>query len=234
MCAARTGIGDGVLAGLPELSIQGLGDSDARALLLENVYGPLDAAVCEQIITESHGNPLALLELPRTWNVAELAGGFGLPGSHPVVSKIEESYAKRLLRLPADTQLLVLAAAADPLGDPVLLHRAAETLGIDMAAADPAVDAGLLEVGGRVEFAHPLVRSAAYRSAPAEDRHRVHRALAKATDPEKNPDRRAWHLARAAAGPDEEVARSWSDRPAARRRAEASQPLLRSCSAPSD
>ena len=206
VCAARTGIGDGVLAGLPDLSIQGLGDSDARALLLENVYGPLDAAVCEQIITESHGNPLALLELPRTWNVAELAGGFGLPGSHPVVSKIEESYAKRLLRLPAETQLLVLAAAADPLGDPVLLHRAAETLGIDMAAADPAADAELLEVGGRVEFAHPLVRTVSYRLAPAEDRRRVHRALAKATDPEKNPDRRAWHLAGAAAGPDEEVA----------------------------
>ena len=206
VCAARTGIGDDVLAGLPELSIHGLGDSDARALLLENVHGPLDAAVCEQIIAESHGNPLALLELPRTWNAAELAGGFGLPGSHPVVGKIEESYAKRLLRLPAETQLLVLAAAADPLGDPVLLHRAAETLGIDMAAADSAADAELLKVGERVEFAHPLVRSAAYRSAASDDRHRVHRALAKATDPEKNPDRRAWHLAGAAAGPDEDVA----------------------------
>jgi DNA-binding CsgD family transcriptional regulator len=206
VCAVRTGIGENILAGLPELSIEGLGDSDARALLLENVHGPLDAAVCDQIVTESHGNPLALLELPRTWNAADLAGGFGLPDSRPVAGRIEQSYVRRLLQLPSDTQLLVLAAAAEPLGDPVLLHRAAETLGVDMAAADPAVDAGLLEVGGRVEFAHPLVRSAAYRSAPADDRHRVHRALAEATDAETDPDRRAWHRARATPGPGEEVA----------------------------
>jgi hypothetical protein len=155
------------------------------------VHGPLDAAVCDQIINESHGNPLALLELPRTWNTAALAGGFGLPASQPVAGKIEHSYARRLRLLPADARLLVLAAAAEPLGDPVLLHRAAATLGVDMAATVPAVDAGLLQVGGRVEFAHPLVRSAAYRSAAAEDRHRVHRALAEATDAETDPDRRA-------------------------------------------
>jgi DNA-binding CsgD family transcriptional regulator len=205
-CAARKGTGDDVLVGLPELSIHGLGDSDARRLLLDNVHGPLDAAVGDQIVKESHGNPLALLELPRTWNPGELAGGFGLPGSHPVVSKIEQSYARRLRLLPPNTQLLVLAAAAEPVGDPVLLHRAAETLGLDMAAADPAVDAGLLEIGARVEFAHPLVRSAAYRSAVVADRHRVHRALAEATDAETDPDRRAWHRAHATPGPDGEVA----------------------------
>jgi DNA-binding CsgD family transcriptional regulator len=204
--AARTGIGDNVLAGLPELPIRGLGDSDARALLLEHVYGPLDAAVCDQIVSESRGNPLALLELPRTWNAAALAGGFGLPGSQPVAGKIEQSYARRLRQLPADTRLLVLAAAAEPLGDPVLFHRAAATLGLDLAAVAPAVDAGLLQVGGRVEFAHPLVRSAAYRSAAAENRHRVHRALAEATDAETDPDRRAWHLAQATPRPGEEVA----------------------------
>jgi DNA-binding CsgD family transcriptional regulator len=206
VCAARTGIAEEALAGLPELSIDGLAESDARALLLDNVYGPLDAAVCDQIITESHGNPLALLELPRTWSAADLAGGFGLPSSHPVASKIEQSYSRRLVRLPAETQLLVLAAAAEPLGDPVLLHRAVATLGLDIAAADPATDAGLLRIGGRVEFAHPLVRSAAYRSATADDRHRVHSALAEATDPETDPDRRAWHRARATPGPGEEVA----------------------------
>jgi DNA-binding CsgD family transcriptional regulator len=206
VCAARAGTGDDVLAGLPELSVLGLGDSDARSLLLNNVHGPLDAAVCDQIITESHGNPLALLELPRTWNAAELAGGFGLPGSNPLVSKIEQSYARRLIELPSDTRLLVLAAAAEPLGDPVLLHRAAETISLDMGAADPALDAGLLKIGARVEFTHPLVRSAAYRSAATDDRHRVHRALAEATDAEANPDRRAWHLARATPGPGEEVA----------------------------
>jgi DNA-binding CsgD family transcriptional regulator/tetratricopeptide (TPR) repeat protein len=204
--AARTGVGDDVLAGLPELPIGGLGDRDARALLLGNVYGPLDAAVCDQIVTESHGNPLALLELPRTWNSSSLAGGFGLPASQPVVGKIEQSYVRRLRLLPAEARLLALAAAAEPLGDPVLFHRAAATLGIDLAAVSPAVDAGLLRVGGRVEFAHPLVRSAAYRSAAAEDRHRVHRALAEATDAGVDPDRRAWHLAQATPGPGEEVA----------------------------
>ena len=119
------GAGDDVLAGLPELSVRGLGDSDARALLLANVPGPLDAAVCDQIVMESHGNPLALLELPRTWNVAGLAGGFGLPRGQPVAGRIEQSYIRRLQLLPPDTQLLVLTAAAEPLGDPVLLHRAA-------------------------------------------------------------------------------------------------------------
>jgi DNA-binding CsgD family transcriptional regulator len=204
--AARTGIGDHVLVELPELSIHGLSDRDARALLLANVPGPLDAAVGDQIVTESHGNPLALLELPRTWNAAALAGGFGLPGNQPVAGKIEQSYARRLQLLPADTQLLVLAAAAEPLGDPVLFHRAAATLGLELAGVSPAVDTGLLQVGGRVEFAHPLVRSAAYRSAAADDRHRVHRALAEATDAEADPDRRAWHLAQATPGPGEAVA----------------------------
>ena len=207
VCAARTGIGDDGFSGLPELQIGGLEADDARALLRDHVHGPLDAAVCDQIVAESHGNPLALVELPRTWNTAELAGGFGLPGSQPVVGKIEQSYARRLRLLPADTRLLVLAAAAEPTGDPLLLSHAAETLGLDMAAADTAVDAGLLAVGARVEFAHPLVRSAAYRAAPAEERRRVHRALADATDAETDPDRRAWHRARATPGPDEDVAR---------------------------
>jgi DNA-binding CsgD family transcriptional regulator len=206
VCAARTGSGDGAFAGLPALSIDGLEDGDARALLLENVQGPLDAAVCEQIIMESHGNPLALLELPRTWQAAELAGGFGFPASRPVVGKIEQSYARRLELLPAETKLLVLVAAAEPLGDPLLLHRAAKALGVGLSAAAPAVDAGLLKVTGHVEFAHPLVRSAAYGSAAAVDRHRVHGALAEATDPERDPDRRAWHQAHATPRPDEEVA----------------------------
>jgi DNA-binding CsgD family transcriptional regulator len=206
VAAARTGIGDDVLGGLPELLVGPLGESDARALLLENLVGPLDAVVCDQIVAESHGNPLALLEFPRTWSAAELAGGFGLPESHPVAGKIEEGYLRRLRGLPFDTQLLVLAATAEPLGDPVLLHSAAKTLEIDMTAVDAAVDAGLLTIGRRVQFAHPLVRSATYRSALAEDRHRVHRALADATDSEIDPDRRAWHRARATSGPDEDVA----------------------------
>ena len=206
VCAVRAGIGDGVLAGLPALPIGGLRDSDARRLLLGHVHGPLDAAIIDQIIAESHGNPLALLELPRTWRAAGHAGGYGLPGSRPVAGKIEHSYVQRLLLLPPETQLLALTAAAEPLGDPALLRRAADALGIEMAAAAPAADAGLLQVRGRVEFAHPLVRSAAYRTATTTDRQRVHGALAQATDAQTDPDRRAWHKARAAAGPDEEVA----------------------------
>jgi DNA-binding CsgD family transcriptional regulator len=206
VCAARTGIGDGVLAGLPALEIRGLSDGDARPLLLGHVHGPIDAAVADQIVAESHGNPLALIELPRTWKAADLAGGFGLPASRPVAGKVEHSYVQRLRLLPADTQLLVLAAAAEPLGDPGLLRRAAGALGVEMAAAAPAVDAGLVQMAGRVEFAHPLVRSAAYRAADAADRRRVHRALAEATDAQTDPDRRAWHRARATSGPDEEVA----------------------------
>jgi DNA-binding CsgD family transcriptional regulator len=206
VCAARTGIGDDVLRGLPGFEVRGLDDDDARALLLENLHGPLDAAVCDQIVTESHGNPRALLELVHTWKAAELAGGFGLPGREGVAGEVETSYARRLAQLPADTRLLVLAAAAESLGDPVLLHRAAGALGIVMAAANPAVDAGLVKIGRRVDFAHPLVRSAAYRTATAADRQRVHRALAEVTDSETGPDRRAWHRAHAAPGPDEQIA----------------------------
>jgi len=208
VCAVRRSSGDDVLTGLPELSVHGLNDRDARALLLDNMYGPLDVAVCDQIVSESHGNPLALLEFPRTWNNAEFAGGFGFPSSQPhtVVSKIEESYARRLHLLAAHTQLLVVAAAAEPVGNPLLLQRAAQGLGLEMTAADPAVGAGLLKMGRRVEFAHPLVRSAAYRSASAEDRRHVHRALADATDATADPDRRAWHRARATPVPDEEIA----------------------------
>ena len=206
VCAARTGIGDDFFEGLPSLLLTGIGDRDARSLLLGSVHGPLDAEVADQIIAESHGNPLALLELPRTWTSAEVAGGFGLPGNHPVVGKIELSYLTRLLALPADTRLLTLAAAAEPLGDVVLLRSTAALLGIDMGAASSAMDAGLLQIGVRVEFAHPLVRSASYGAATVDDRHRVHRALAEATDAELDPDRRAWHRARAISEPDEEVA----------------------------
>jgi len=206
VCAARTPAGDEFLTGAESLYVTGLGESDARTLLLTRVHGPLDAAVADQVVTESHGNPLALLELPRTWPGADLAGGFGLPGAQHVAGKIEQSYVRRIERLPGDTRLLMLAAAAEPVGDPVLLHRAAATLGIDTTAAIPAVDGGLVQVHGRVEFAHPLVRSAVYRSASTADRNRVHAALAGATDAGTDPDRRAWHLAHATVGLDEEVA----------------------------
>jgi DNA-binding CsgD family transcriptional regulator len=206
VCTARSGSGDRFLADQPAVSLAGLVDADARALLLENLHAPIDEAVRDRIVKESHGNPLALLELPRTWSVAELAGGFGFPSDALVARRIEQSYARRLDELPADTRLLVLTASADPLGDPTLLYRAVAKLGLDQAAADAAADAGLLEIGSRAEFVHPLARSAAYRSASAEDRRRVHRALAESTDGEQEPDRRAWHLACGTTGPDDEVA----------------------------
>ena len=206
VCAVRIPAGDDVLRGLPDLHLRGLSDADARSLLLANVHGPLDPAVTDRIVAESHGNPLALLELPRTWRPPDLAGGFGALDTRPVASKVEQSYARRLLALPADTRLLVLLAAADPVGDPALLRRAADSLGLDTPALTPAIDAGLLQIRGRVEFAHPLLRSVAYRGDVDENRRRVHGALADATDPESDADRRAWHRARATLEPDEQVA----------------------------
>ncbi len=194
------------LAGLPELVVEGLGESDARALLDSALAGPLDARVRDQIVAETQGNPLALLELPRGLTPAELAGGFGLPGAAPLSGRIEESFRRQLGALPPETRRLVLLAAADPSGDPVLVRRAAGRLGIPLKAEAAAAEAGLAEFGMRVRFRHPLLRSAAYRSASAADRQEVHGALAKVTDPVADPDRRAWHRAQAAAGPDEEVA----------------------------
>ncbi len=206
VCAARAGSGDDVLAGMPVLQLGGLSEAEARTLLLRHLHAPLDAAVASRIIAECQGNPLALIELPRTWNAADLAGGFALPRHRPIAGRIEQSYLQRLEQLPDETRLLALAAAAEPLGDPVLLRRAAETLGVDLAAAEPAMDAGLLRLGGRVAFAHPLVRSVTYRTADADSRRRVHRALARATDAARDPDRHAWHRACAAPSADEEVA----------------------------
>jgi DNA-binding CsgD family transcriptional regulator len=194
------------LAGLPELVVEGLREADARALLASVLTGPLDPRVHDRIVAEAGGNPLALLELPQGVTPPDLAGGFALPDAMPLSGRIEESFRRRLDALPADTRHLLQLAAAEPVGDPVLMWRAAERLGIATQAATPAADAGLLEFGARVRFRHPLVRSAAYRSASLQERQEVHRVLAEATDPELDPDRRAWHWAQAAPGPDEDVA----------------------------
>jgi hypothetical protein len=144
--------------------------------------------------------------LPRELTPLQLAGGFGLPFAAPLPSRIEDSFARQLDALPEATRRLLLVAAADPSGDPVLIRRAAGRLGIPAQAVRAAVDAGLLEFHAHAWFRHPLVRSAAYRSASPQDRQAVHRALAEVTDPRIDPDRRAWHRAKAAAGPDEQVA----------------------------
>src|SRR5580692_1329753 len=194
------------VAGLPELVVGGLPDDDARKLLASVLTGPLDAQVRDQIIADTNGNPLALLELPRGLTPAQLAGGFGLSSAVPLDGRIEENFGRQLETLPAQTRRLVQLAAADPSGDPVLVWRAAGLLAIGPGAAGPAVESGLAEFGARVRFRHPLVRSAAYQSASVETRQELHSALADATDPAVDPDRRAWHRAQAAPGPDEAVA----------------------------
>jgi DNA-binding CsgD family transcriptional regulator/tetratricopeptide (TPR) repeat protein len=195
-----------LLDGLPELLVRGIGEDDARLLLASAMPGWFDERVADRILVETRGNPLALLEAPSGSASADLAGGFGLPGGRHVTGRIEQGFLRRARALPGRTQQLLLAAAADPVGDPSLLWRAAAQLGVDTRFVGPAVDAGLVELDGRVKFRHPLVRSAVYRSAPVEERRVVHRALAAATDPAIDPDRRAWHRAHAASGPDEAVA----------------------------
>jgi DNA-binding CsgD family transcriptional regulator len=194
------------LRGMPELEVRGLPEPDARALLERAIPGRLDDGIRDRIAAETAGNPLALLELPRTMSPAELAGGFELPAVEDLPGHIEDSYLRRAGALPDATQRLMLLASAEPVGDATLLWRAAEGLGIGTSALAAAADAELLEIGARVRFSHPLVRSAVYRSASADDRRTVHEALAEATDREVDPDRRAWHLAAASRGPDEEVA----------------------------
>ena len=204
--AVRKPLGDRYFKGLPELVVPGLDDPDARELLAGVVSGPLDERVRDRIVAETRGNPLALLELPRGLTVTQLAGGFGMLSAQALSGRIEESFEWRLRSLPEDARLLLLVAAAEPVGDPLLLWRAVDRLGIGTAAAAGAEAAGLLSIGARVTFRHPLVRSAVYRSAPTETRRVAHTALAEATDPENDPDRRAWHRAAAAARPDEALA----------------------------
>ncbi len=196
----------GEFCGLPELAVGGLGDGDARKLLASVIRRPLDERVKERFIAEAGGNPLALLELPQWLTPAELAGAFSVTAAPGLRRRPQDSFRRRLEGLPETTRRLLLVAAAEPTGDAVLVWRAAGRLGIGMEAAAPAEAEGLLTIGARVTFRHPLVRSAAYLAASSEERRTAHRALAEATDPRADPDRRAWHRAQAAVGPDEEVA----------------------------
>jgi DNA-binding CsgD family transcriptional regulator/tetratricopeptide (TPR) repeat protein len=193
-------------AELPQLSVGGLDEEDARALLASVIRWPLDERVRDRIVAETHGNPLAVLELPRGLTPAQLAGGFGLPSVAALPSRIEDSFGRRLAPLPAATRRLLVLAAAEPLGDSALLARAADRLGIKAEATDAAESAGLVEFCVQVTFRHPLVRSAIYRSASPEQRREAHQALAQATDAQLDPDRRAWHFAQAAPGPDDGIA----------------------------
>jgi DNA-binding CsgD family transcriptional regulator/tetratricopeptide (TPR) repeat protein len=193
------------LRDVPDLEVRGLVNGDARAVLQTTVPFALDARVRDRIIAETRGNPLALVELPRGLTATQLDGGFGMPGVGDLSKRIEDSYIRRLESLSEDARRLLIVAAAEPVGDPLLLQGACRRLDVALAAVD-ATD-GLLTIGERVTFRHPLARSAVYRSAGDAERRAAHLALAEVTDRDRDPDRRAWHLAAAAAGPDESVAR---------------------------
>jgi DNA-binding CsgD family transcriptional regulator len=204
--AIREPSNDRNLTGLPELALEGLADADAQALLSAATPGPIDAQVRDRIVAETRGNPLALMELPKGMTTAELVGGFPVPYPGDLPAQLEGHFLRRLKLLPETTQRFMLVAAADPTGDVALLWHAAQVLGITANAAAPPDFEQLVEVGAQVRFRHPLVRSAIYSNASAEERRAVHLALAEAIDPESDPDRRAWHRALATEGRDEEVA----------------------------
>ncbi|WP_405947790.1 AAA family ATPase [Streptomyces prunicolor] len=194
------------LLGLPELKVTGLGDADAHTLLDSVTHTRLDQDIRDRLVAETRGNPLALLELPRGLTVTQLAGGFGLLNGDTLPGRIEQSFLSRIEGLPDETRLLLLIAAAEPVGDPALVWSAAGRRGVTPETALVGGTDGLLSFDICVTFRHPLVRSAVYRSATEEDRRAAHLALAEVTDPQADPDRRAWHLAAATAGPDESVA----------------------------
>ena len=204
--AVREPTGERELGGLPELTLGGLADEDARALLATVIPGRLEERVRDRLVAETRGNPLAILELPRALAATDLPVGYELEGAQALPGRIEESFLRRLDALPEEARMLLLIAAAEPVDDPLLVWRAAEQLGIGLSAATADATEGLLAIGERVRFRHPLVRSAVYRSATPQERRAVHLALAEATDPQVDPDRRAWHLAQASTAPDERVA----------------------------
>jgi DNA-binding CsgD family transcriptional regulator len=204
--ALREPTADESFVGLPQLTLGGLAPEDARDLLAVAIPGPLDERVRERILVETRGNPLALLELPQESSYTVLAGGFGPLGARSLTRRVEDSFRRRLAPLPPDVRRLLLVAAVEPIGEPSLVHGAAQLLGIDADVVGASDLAGLLQMGERVTFRHPLVRSAIYRAATPVERRQAHGALADVTDPARDGDRRAWHLAHAASGPDEYVA----------------------------
>src|ERR1700722_851821 len=206
LLAVREVVGERLFPGLPALTLQGLTDQDAQALLTAAVPGHLDERVRARIVAETGGNPLGLLELAIGMAEAELAGGFVGPRAASLPSQLQDYYLHRVRALPEPVKQLMLLASADPTGDATLLWRAAQTLGLGSDAAAAARARQLLTIGSEVPIRHPLVRSAAYTAGSPADRRAAHLALAAATDAQTDPERRVWHLAAAATGPDEEVA----------------------------
>jgi DNA-binding CsgD family transcriptional regulator/tetratricopeptide (TPR) repeat protein len=206
LLAVREAADAQLFPGVPALTLQGLTDEDAQALLTAAVPGHLDNRVRDRIVAETGGNPLGLLELAREMAEAELAGGFAGPRQASLPGQLQDHYLHRVRALPEPARQLMLLAAADPTGDATLLWRAAQTLGLRPDAAILARAKQLLSIGSQVRFRHPLVRSAAYVAGSPEDRRAAHLALAAATDAQADPERRVWHLAAAATGLDEDVA----------------------------
>jgi hypothetical protein len=194
------------LAGLPELVLGGLPEQAAGELLAASARARVDGRVSAQVVAGVAGNPLALVELGGELTPGELSGAVPLGWPLRFGGRLEELYLARVRALPADTRMLLLVAAADPSGDPVLVHKAAGQLGAGAEAGEAAAGRRLVSWQPRVRFRHPLIRSAAYYAALPGARRRAHAALAQVTDPDADPDRRAWHLAEAATGPDEQVA----------------------------
>ncbi len=195
-----------VLTGLPELTVGGLSEEAAQELLATSAGAQVDRQVSGRIAADTAGNPLALVELAAELTAAELSGVEPLNWPLRFGGRLEELYRSQVRALPGGTQTLLLLAAADPTGEPALIWNAARNLGIDPEAGEAAGVERLMSWEPRVRFRHPLIRSAAYYAALAAARRGAHQALAAVTDPEVDPDRRAWHLAEAAAGPDEQVA----------------------------
>ena len=221
------------LAALPELVVEGLEDADARQLLTSVVSGRLDQRVADQLVAEASGNPLALLELPRGLTPAELAGGFGLPEARPPMERIEDRFLERLEELRADSRQLLLVAAIDATGDSALARRAAARLGLTDAAFESLASTDLIEIGARVPVP-PSARAGLpfYRAAAPDQRRRVRAALADATDPRVDPDRRAGISPRRRQAPTSPLPASSNKPPAAPRRAAAWPPPPPSSSAP--
>jgi DNA-binding CsgD family transcriptional regulator len=195
------------LSGLAELRVGPLTDEQARRLLGRALAGPLEARVRDRLVGEGQGNPLALLELGGGLSAAERAGRARLPEPLPLGGRLGQSFLRWLSGLARPVrELLLLLAAAEPAGEPALIWRAAARLGLGAEAAAAAEAQGLVVLGPQLRFRHPLIRSAIYAGASLPERRRVHQALAEACDPQLDPDRRAWHRAQAALGPDEQVA----------------------------
>ena len=206
LVSARDSLDEELMPGLPQLAVEGLQDAYARDLLSSAMTGPLDERVRERIVAETRGNPLALVQVARGMSSDEAAGGFGLTGPGPLSNRIEHAFGRRLAVMPAATRRLLVVAAAEPGQDPTLIWRAAERLGVGVHDAEPAVADEFVSLTGRVRFCHPLARSTVYKTAPPDERRAAHGALADATDPRTDPERRAWHRAHATAGLDEDVA----------------------------